>query len=293
MNSLENMFLSLTAAIRARTTNPITGTYLLSWVVVNYKFFVLLFMGNSEPEQRLEAIAALYQPDLSWLIAWGMPALITLGFLFAYPFCVDWLVLRYRRQQVRLANKLREAEGARLLSESQGVALYDSYDRHLVERTSRITSLENENENLRVEIKRVKELLDAHPRKEEMTVPFATRKAHLLEKRAALTEKIFNVFFSRYLSDGRLHDMGVMRDIAPFLNNLFADPPLYESPAVDQDDLGIAFFEDAFKLMSAEQLLEAIPARGTYHLTERSIKILQLVADVFPDLEQTEAPANE
>jgi len=77
MISVQNMVLSIAGAIRDRTSNPITGTYLLTWSITNYKLFVLLLMGTTAPSLRLAEISILYSSN--WDVAWsvGVPLIST------------------------------------------------------------------------------------------------------------------------------------------------------------------------------------------------------------------------
>jgi hypothetical protein len=104
---LEELLQSTRASLTERLTSPLLGTFLLSWVIWNWKFLVILFSDAS-----VLTTFALTQthsfPDAQAILLRGLllPAITALAFILLYPYPYRW-VLEYTLQQQRRTAAVR------------------------------------------------------------------------------------------------------------------------------------------------------------------------------------------
>ena len=95
---MQDTFISIKAYLYERAASPLTGAFAVSWVVWNYRFFVVLFSdGLSTPSSKFAVIDQLFDVDK---LPFGeylwpcigplfhellMPAAIALFYLIIYP----------------------------------------------------------------------------------------------------------------------------------------------------------------------------------------------------------------
>ena len=61
---MQDIFISIKAYLYERAASPLTGAFAVSWVVWNYRFFVVLFSdGLSTPSSKFAAIDQLFDVD--------------------------------------------------------------------------------------------------------------------------------------------------------------------------------------------------------------------------------------
>lgn len=145
METIKDLWASLVAYANERSTNPLTSAFLLTWAGWNYKFFVVLFNGETSAE-KFAAIAALYPRtegrcpatqafcvplDNFWGSAFLYPALMTLFYVFVYPYVTSWVVTFYRRRQVEISNKLKTVEGTRVRSVEEVARMVREYEQKM------------------------------------------------------------------------------------------------------------------------------------------------------------------
>ena len=85
-DALKDIWASIVSGLRDRTTNPLTVSFVFSWTIWNYKFFIVLY-GDGTVAEKLAAIEKLYPPTQA---AWqGSAFLFPLGtalfYVFLYP----------------------------------------------------------------------------------------------------------------------------------------------------------------------------------------------------------------
>lgn len=90
-----------TETIVKRCHNPIVATFMLSWIVVNWKAIAFFILSDINIEMRIARLSMLYF-DV-WHIA-ILPMSITLIWLFGAP----WLLLQYRKESEGLRANLIE-----------------------------------------------------------------------------------------------------------------------------------------------------------------------------------------
>jgi hypothetical protein len=117
VDTLKDIWASMVAGVQERTTNPLTFSFIASWCLWNFKFFVIL-TGDGTTAERLHAVDDLYRIDWQTYLghAFGAPLLTAVFYVFLYPHISAKVIDQYRRKQVAIANSVREIEGARLMT---------------------------------------------------------------------------------------------------------------------------------------------------------------------------------
>lgn len=145
METIKDLWASLVAYANERSTNPLTSAFVLTWAAWNYKFFVVLFNGETTAE-KFDAIAELYPrsddrclltnaicmpPDAFWGSAFVYPALTTLLYVFAYPYITKKVVSFYRRRQIEIANEVKAIEKERVRTVEEVATLVRGYEQRV------------------------------------------------------------------------------------------------------------------------------------------------------------------
>ena len=129
---MQDIFISIKAYLYGRAASPLTGAFAVSWVVWNYRFFVVLYSdGFSTPSSKFAAIDRLFDVDklpfgehlwpciCPFVHGLLMPAAIALFHLFLYP-VIAQPVYQYslvKQRQLTLIEQKQESE--RLLTAEQ------------------------------------------------------------------------------------------------------------------------------------------------------------------------------
>ena len=122
---MQDIFISIKAYLYERAASPLTGAFAVSWVVWNYRFFVVLFSdGLSTPSSKFAAIDQLFDVDKlpfgeylwpcigPFVHGLLMPAAIALFYLFIYPVMAQ-PVYQYslvKQRQLTLIKQKHESE---------------------------------------------------------------------------------------------------------------------------------------------------------------------------------------
>lgn len=119
---LEELTKSFKAILYDRVVSPLSGAFILSWSVINWKIFVLLFMGDETASARIANIESLSYMALSWesffhLLA--IPLISALFFIFAYPYPSKWAYSFAKDRSEELIKIKQEKEKKRLLTREE------------------------------------------------------------------------------------------------------------------------------------------------------------------------------
>lgn len=149
MEKFKDIWASIVSQIHERTTNPLTFSFVVGWLLWNYRF-VFIAVSELPVKEKLSLIKSYY-PD--WHIAgqegFLYPLLTSLAYVFAYPFITKIVVNFYRQQQVDLANSVRQIEKVRLLTREDATALIRNHEKALSKATDAETELILELKNTR------------------------------------------------------------------------------------------------------------------------------------------------
>lgn len=124
MDTLKDIWASLSSGLKDRTTNPLTVAFVLSWSLWNFKFFVILF-GDGTTKEKLSTIEGIYPHTFSTYMGGALllPTATALVYVFLYPYVSEKVIKTYRRHQVRISNAIREVELTRVITKEEATAL--------------------------------------------------------------------------------------------------------------------------------------------------------------------------
>ena len=133
---MQDIFISIKAYLYERAASPLTGAFAVSWVVWNYRFFVVLFSdGLSTPSSKFAAIDQLLDVDKlpfgeylwpcigPFVHGLLMPAAIALFYLFIYPVMAQ-PVYQYslvKQRQLTLIKQKQESETLLTAEQSRNI----------------------------------------------------------------------------------------------------------------------------------------------------------------------------
>lgn len=155
METLKDLWASLVAGMRERTTNPLTVAFIISWCLWNYKFFVVI-LGDDPTTQRLKALEEMYPLIRETYMGGALlyPALSALIYVFIYPLIGMLAIWVYRKYQVTTANLVKKAEKARTITPQERDALVRAHEKE----RKRLTE---ENDALSTQLTAIRATLDA------------------------------------------------------------------------------------------------------------------------------------
>ncbi len=167
MEKFKDIWASIISQIHERTTNPLTFSFVLSWLLWNYRF-IFISVSELPVKEKLSYIKSFY-PD--WYIAgqegFLYPLLTSLAYIFIYPFITIYVVNYYRDHQIRIANSLKRLEKERTLSKEDAAALERRHQKMLakasqveLESQTEITNLREALQSAEEEISSLKLKLD-------------------------------------------------------------------------------------------------------------------------------------
>lgn len=164
MDTLKDIWASLVAGVRDRTTNPLTLSFILSWSLWNYKFFVILFEDTGSAE-RLNAIAAMYPHEGATYLGEALlyPLASALVYVFVYPVVSMLPIGVYRKYQVWTANLVKRVEKSRVLTQAEATELTRRHEREkttmekeMVSHAEELTQLRNALKDAEEQISKLK-----------------------------------------------------------------------------------------------------------------------------------------
>lgn len=129
MEKFKDIWASIVSQIHERTTNPLTFSFVISWLIWNYRFIFIAF-SELPVKEKLSLIKSFY-PD--WHIAgqegFVYPLLTSLAYVFIYPFIAIVVINFSRDQQIRQANSIKRLEKERLLTREDATALQRRHEK--------------------------------------------------------------------------------------------------------------------------------------------------------------------
>lgn len=108
---LEQIFGSIRSQIDERLSNPLAGSFLISWCLWNYKFFVILFSPENVVK-TFELIEVIVFPDAEAMLLKGLlyPAITSAIYIFLYPYPAKYVYEFSRKRQREIAEIKRRIE---------------------------------------------------------------------------------------------------------------------------------------------------------------------------------------
>lgn len=107
----EQIFGSIRNQIDERLSNPLAGSFLLSWCLWNYKFFVILFSAEGVAK-TFELIDVIVFPDVQSVLLKGVvyPLVTSALYIFIYPYPARYVYEFSRTRQREISEIKRRIE---------------------------------------------------------------------------------------------------------------------------------------------------------------------------------------
>lgn len=128
---MEDLIRSIKAFLYDRATSPLFGSFITSWIICNYRIFIIIF-SDSKPQVKLSLIDQIhsqvmffYTYPISRLYIDGFiyPILLCLSYLYLYPLLAEPVYKFTLGRQKRLSALKQEIEESRLLTLAESTEL--------------------------------------------------------------------------------------------------------------------------------------------------------------------------
>lgn len=114
---IEDIIKSVKASLYERSTSPLFGALAISWILWNYRVWLVVFSGMPALDKIGYLQEAMYTDPWEKAIFLAIGPVITAAlFLFVYPYPAKWVFRFWRRKQKELRDIRTEIEGDTLLS---------------------------------------------------------------------------------------------------------------------------------------------------------------------------------
>ncbi|ELN6932072.1 hypothetical protein RZY48_001453 [Vibrio navarrensis] len=159
---LSETYNSLKAYLYDRTTSPLLGSLVFSWIIWNYKFILLLFSNLSYPD-KLRMINILYDSDFNFYITgFTAPLLTALFYIYIFPYPSKYVFKFSLERQDELNALKQKIHNNQLISLEKSQSLRKRISELSLEHAQEIEELENkveylseQNSKLESEVKRL------------------------------------------------------------------------------------------------------------------------------------------
>lgn len=150
---LEQIFGSIRGQIDERLSNPLAGSFLISWCLWNYKFFVILFSSESVLK-TFELIEIIVFPDIKTMLIKGLlyPAITSAAYIFIYPYPAKYVYEFSRKRQREIAEIKRRIEEETPLTIAESRQIRAELARVESEHTEQLDKKDREIERLKTQL---------------------------------------------------------------------------------------------------------------------------------------------
>jgi len=147
------MIRSIRAHLYERTSSPLTGSFLLSWLAWNYRFILLLISGTPINDKYLIIDTVLYATwQQIYLQGLLFPIITAILYIFIYPYPAKFVFKFSRKRQKEIVDAKKEIEGETLLTISESRAIRAEAYKIEEELQNTITRKDSEIQRLKSEI---------------------------------------------------------------------------------------------------------------------------------------------
>lgn len=167
---MEDIIKSIKACLYDRVSSPLFGSFLISWIICNYKFFVII-VSNIKPHVKLSLIDQIYSQtsDILWfnfskftIDGFIHPLLLCLAYIYIYPVISEPVYGFTLNRQKRLRELKQAIENSRLLTVAESQKLIQKHNSLLQERESiqleysaTVSALNKQLEDLKAQLNKV------------------------------------------------------------------------------------------------------------------------------------------
>lgn len=177
---MENFFKDFKSQINERLSNPLLGSFLISWVIWNWGLVLGLLFGNGYSERLLIVQAAIKESEVYYFKLWAYPLLSAGLYITFYPFLARLVYWYWENQQKKLKGMRQSIEDEMPITQEEAIRLrrfnrdrlrdletqieewqrrYQDVQKRLAERDDDCEKLDSERESLIEEILTLKSKL--------------------------------------------------------------------------------------------------------------------------------------
>ncbi|MCP1605737.1 hypothetical protein [Pseudomonas citronellolis] len=207
--------------INERLSNPWISAYSVSWAVINYKFFIIIFSKLTPLEKIAYIQGNLYGDIFGQIHYFFTPLVMAFLYIYVLPFPARWAI-KFTLQQNNINRKARQqAEEETLLSEADAKALrasirdtVKSLEDEVRDLTTRVKVHKEEAEQYETELSEVKaELQSSEATLEKFRKTEASLRKHIeiITPSAEENNRIKEAFIER--GDELRHLAGILKDL--------------------------------------------------------------------------------
>jgi len=153
METLSDIFQAIKLGITERITSPLLGTYLISWLVWNYRLLFVLFSDLPVAVKFTYIDSVLYPSIPSCISSFTWPAIATIFLIYGYPFLARYVYEHRLNVNRDLMARRQRVEDETPMTLEQGRNLRIAFRERENQFNVRIGELEQENVDMRAELR--------------------------------------------------------------------------------------------------------------------------------------------
>ena len=154
---MENLGKDLRLQFHERLSSPLIGSFVISWLIWNYRLLAVLFSSKTVEERFAFMDTVLYPTSgVTWWYKLFGPLLCALAYIFIYPYPAKWVNGFWLRRERERKQQRDEIDGATRLTK-------DEMAQERKRTYARVRETEEENRQLREELMATKASLVTTP----------------------------------------------------------------------------------------------------------------------------------
>lgn len=124
---MKEIFDFLKNHLEERISNPFSSSFIISWLLWNYKFIVILFSKNTVTQTFLLIETEYPSINIYFLKFIVLPSLSAAFFIFLYPIASRW-IYKYHLEQLNKINHIKiEIKGQRIITAATAQSMKQRY----------------------------------------------------------------------------------------------------------------------------------------------------------------------
>ncbi|MCK4738737.1 MAG: hypothetical protein KAT46_02205 [Deltaproteobacteria bacterium] len=190
--------------LHERISSPLLGAFIISWSVINYRFFMVVFSSESVTEKFTLIDTQIFSdPDTYLLYLIYYPLLSTLCFIFIYPLPASFAYWFWKIYQEQLAKVRQKIEGKALLTLDESMELKNKFSKLEGEYIESLERKDREIERLKKEVEASREKSPSDKERLDKLYPTSAEKP-VVKKELELEEEEIEVLRFVYSKGGRV-----------------------------------------------------------------------------------------
>ena len=253
---------SIKHVINDRISSPLAGSFIISWLVVNYKFLIILFSLQSV-ENKFVLISFLFPIDI-WLPALTtfskltiIPLAFTIFYIYLYPIPARKVYEHVRREQIKLEDLRNEIEKASVLTTEQANELRKRHYSEIEALRSELLSRDDEITAMRNIKNELQETISSH-KNNPLPFPDSTFESDILSKENRSTKMKHDI------SSAAMKVLSIIYN--KFQGENFTNEARLISSVKEYSDFEMIELEDLITNLKTHNLIEFLDTGGMFEV---------------------------